>query len=500
LVLKSLAATIFRLRVPLLSIFTILTLFFIYRACLLEVSTDFSSMIPQDHEYMKNYEPHKIIFGGGNEIKIEVSRKEKTILDKYFLENLVKITEDVMFVKGVDRLTVNALISPETRFVRVTEEGYEMDRIVPMNVPDSQEGMNKIKNMIIQSGLLGRTVSMDMKSTMITASIYESGVDYLKIYRGLNEIRDRYSDDDISIHINGFAMVVGFVMDALPKIFLMFGITCIITILILWQYFRRFWCALLPLLSGAVSVLWGLGIAQMIGMKLDPMTTIVPFLIFSIGVSHGIQMMQRYLEECGNFKKGYDAALRSLESLIVPGVVAMVTDAIGFFTIVMVPIGMIRDLAVSASIGIACIIVANIFGLTLTLSFFPNQLKANGKPAKEKTEPLMARLLTRLSVLTWGKNAYTVAVISLVLLIGGFLLARTMTVGDVNPGEPLLWEDSVYNRDAKKMMTDFLLGVDTLSIVVEGEEEGTCKNSDVLKIMEGFEWEPAHVPGVAAVI
>ena len=498
--MKNLAASIFKLRVPLLSIFAILTVFFIYRACQLEVATDFSNMIPQNHEYMKNYEPHKSIFGGGNEIKVEVSRKDKTILDKYFLEKLVQITEDVMFVKGVDRLTINTLISPETMFVRVTEEGYEMDRIVPPNIPDSPEAMDNIMNMIVQAGLLGRMVSMDLKAVMITGNIYESGVDYLRVYRELNQIRDKYSDDDISIHINGFAMVVGFVRDALPKIFLMFGLTCIITILILWQYFRRFWSALLPLLSGAVSVAWGLGISQIIGLKLDPMTTIVPFLIFSIGVSHGIQMLQRYLEECANFEKGYDAALRSLEQLMVPGVVAMVTDAIGFFTIVMVPIGMIRDLALSASIGIASIIVANIFGLTLTLSFFPNQLKAGGKTPKDKPESIMSRLLTRLSALTWGKNAYIVTTVSFVLLISSFLLARTMTVGDVNPGEPLLWEDSVYNQDAKKMMTDFLLGVDTLSIVVAGDEAGTCKNSDVLQIMEEFEWELAHIPGVTAVL
>ena len=49
------------------------------------------------------------------------------------------------------------------------------------------------------------------------------------------------------------------------------------------------------------------------------------------------------------------------------------------------------------------------------------------------------------------------------MLLIGFFSSRTMTVGDVNPGEPLLWEDSVYNQDAADMMEDYMFGIDWLS-------------------------------------
>ena len=118
-------------------------------------------------------------------------------------------------------------------------------------------------------------------------------------------------------------------------------------------------------------MLWTLGIARLMGMKLDPITTIVPFLIFAIGVSHGIQMVKRYLEECTIYSDGYDAALHALADLLLPGILALITDAIGFLTIMFVPIAVIQDLAITASIGVACIIVANSLGLTLILSCFP---------------------------------------------------------------------------------------------------------------------------------
>jgi len=376
-----LAGKIFEQRLPLLVLLALLTLFLGVHVSRLQITTDFSRMIPQGHEYMQGYESYKGIFGGGNQIRVSVSRKRETILTPEFLKMLREINEDVMFVKGIDRLTVRSLVSPETRFVMINEEGFDLGPVVPFEIPKTEEGMAKIGNNVNLAQLKGRLVSMDLKSALITAEVYETGVDYLSVYRQMNEIRLKYSDEDVGIHINGFAMVVGFVNDALPKIVGLFALSITITAFILYRCFRHLSLALLPLFSGGLSVLWSLGITRLIGINLDPMTTIVPFLVFSIGASHGIQMVKRYMEECSFHAEGYDAALHALVGLMGPGIVALTTDAVGFLTITFVPIGVIRDLALTASIGVACIIVANIFVLTLILSFLPNTLSSETKPA-----------------------------------------------------------------------------------------------------------------------
>lgn len=498
--MKRVAQAIFSLRLPLLIFFAGLTLFLGYHASQLRVATDFSKMVPQNHEFIRNNQPFTRIFGGGNLVKVEVSRKQGSILTPDFLRELLRITEDVMFVKGVDRLTVRSLVSPETRFVMVNEEGFNLGPVVPYEVPESEEGLAKIGENITLAGLKGLLVSMDMKSALITGEIYETGVDYLSVYRQLNEIRDKYSDDDISLHINGFAMVVGFVNDALPKILSLFGLSILITFAILWRCFRYLRLALLPLISGGLSVLFCLGTAQLVGMHLDPMTTITPFLVFAIGCSHAIQMVKRYLEECAIHEQGYDAALHALAGLIAPGAVALLTDVVGFLTIVFVPVGVITELALTASIGVAWIAVSNIFVLTLILSLFRNLLPAEARRTGTQIVPYVSRALSAISRLTHGKNAYRVTAISVVLLLAGFLTARKMTVGDVNPGEPLLWEDSVYNRDAARMMADFMLGIDWLSVVVTSDSEGTCKQREVLEVIEDYEWEMGSVPGITVVV
>lgn len=498
--MKNVATVIFRYRTHLLVLLALLTIFLGYQATQLKVSTDFSRMIPQEHEYIKNYNPFKEIFGGGNQIRVSVSRSKDTILDTDFLKKLAQINEDVMFVKGIDRRTVRSLVSPETRVILITAEGFDWGPVVSHNIPETEEGLAEVDKNIMLAGLRGLLVSMDMKSALINAEIYEAGVDYLSVYRQLNEIRDKYSDEDISIHINGFAMVAGFVNDALPKITLLFALSTLITFAVLYRCFRYLRLALLPLLSGGLSVLYALGITRLIGLNLDPMTTIIPFLVFAIGASHGIQMVKRYLEECVVHPEGYDASLHALAGLMVPGTVALVTDAIGFLTIIFVPIGVILELAVTASIGVGCIIVANILVMTLILSFFPNLRPPEMEDAETQRLPLVARILAWTSQWSHGKNAYKVTGLAFLFLLIGLFSARTMTVGDVNPGEPLLWEDSVYNRDAAKMMDDYMLGIDCLSVVVAGDEPGICKQYDVLEVMRDYIWEIGRIPGVTVVI
>ena len=497
--LDSVAHYIFEFRVLVLAILFLASNFLAYQAYQLEVGTDFSRMVPQNHSYIQSYEPFKQFFGGGNQIRMDVSVKEGTVVNTEFLKQVQKITEDVMFVKGVDRLKVRSIVSPETKYVLITEDGFNMGPVVPARVPEDEAGLARIQNNINQARLKGRMVSMDMKSVLISAEIYETGVDYHSIYSQLNNIREKYSDDDISIHINGFAMVMGFVNDALPKTLGMFLVATLITFIILCRCFRSIRLAILPLISSSFAVLWSLGIARMLGIKLDPMTTIVPFLVFAIGVSHGIQMVKRYQEQCLIHEEGYYAAFHSLSGLMVPGVIALATDCIGFLTIMFVPILVIQDLAITASIGIACIIIANTLVLSLSLSFLPNLCRQIDGSMLKPTEAIIYRAMKRVSTWTYGKNAYHVAILSFLLLLIGLFTARTTTVGDVNPGEPLLWEDSVYNQDAAKIMKDFMLGVDALSVVVAQEAQGTCKNYEILRVMEDYEQEIGQVPGVTFV-
>ena len=79
---------------------------------------------------------------------------------------------------------------------------------------------------------------------------------------------------------------------------------------------------------------------SLLGFGIDPMSILVPFLVFAIAISHSVQIVHAFKE--GISDKGpegalsaRDAAERSLGKLWIPGTVALLSDAAGFLTIML---------------------------------------------------------------------------------------------------------------------------------------------------------------------
>ncbi|MBK7022895.1 MAG: hypothetical protein IPH41_05045 [Sulfuritalea sp.] len=64
------------------------------------------------------------------------------------------------------------------------------------------------------------------------------------------------------------------------------------------------------------------------------------------------------------------AARESFSSLFIPGTLALVTAFVGFITLVLIPIPMIRELGITASIGVGYKIITNLIMLPVVASFF----------------------------------------------------------------------------------------------------------------------------------
>ena len=96
-------------------------------------------------------------------------------------------------------------------------------------------------------------------------------------------------------------------------------------------------------------MIWQLGILSLLGYGIDPMNILTPFLIFAIGVSHGVQMISGWTAEKlfgghsaaslhrrseGHDEYGIasslDAAKATFSRLLAPGSIALLSDTIGF--------------------------------------------------------------------------------------------------------------------------------------------------------------------------
>ena len=161
-----------------------------------------------------------------------------------------------------------------------------------------------------------------------------------------------------------------------------------VTAILLYLYTHSIWLTVLPLVCSIAAVIWQMGTLSLLGYSLDPMNILTPFLIFAIGVSHGVQKISAWVveKEFGGRTPDQWAKIgvtdvsqiprrspmhgsrETIKKLLAPGVIALVSDTIGFLTILFIQIRIIQELAITASVGVVVIIFTNLILLPMLLS------------------------------------------------------------------------------------------------------------------------------------
>jgi predicted RND superfamily exporter protein len=487
-------------RLPLGILFLLLTAGLGFSALDTRLDPGFNKLIPLSHPYMAAFKDHGTTFSGANRIMVSVHWKGPgDLYNPHFLDVLRKVTDEVFFTPGVNRSRVRSLFTPNVRYIEVTESGFTGDVVVPSRFEANGAGLAQIRSNVAKSGEIGQLVANDLRSAMVQADLLETDpqtgkkLDYAAVAKKLESIRASYGSDQIDIQIVGFAKVMGEVMDGLLGVILFFAIAFAITAVMLWLYCRSLKLTLLAISVALLPVIWLLGLLPLLGYGIDPMSVLVPFLIFSIGVSHAVQMTNAWKQDVLAGASARDAAEAAFRKLAVPGTVALLANALGFMVIMVIDIPIVRELGLTACLGVALMIVTNKMFLPIILSRLqlePGSRGAGGPATRH-------RLWWRLSALAEPVPALASLVAMCLLLVAGTYQARFLLTGDVGAGAPELHADSSYNRDNAAIIGSYAISMDVLSVFVEtsGQEEA-CLDWSVMNAVERFD---LHMRGVAGV-
>lgn len=289
--IASIARTLIAWRNSIAVITTLITLVLGTLALNTHLDAGFNKLIPLRHSYMAAFLEHSTTFSGANRVLVSVRWKgEGDIYNEEFLKTLRAVTDEVFFTPGVNRGQVFSLFTPNVRYIEVTENGFVGEVIIPSRFTPDEAGLAHVRSNVAKSGQIGRLVSNDLKSAMVRADLLEidpqtgKHLDYRAVASKLEAIRTQFGSDKIEINIVGFAKVLGDVMDGLTTVIGFFGLAFLITAVLLWLYSRSVNLTVLALLVALLPVVWLLGLLAAMGFGIDPMSILVPFLVFSIGV------------------------------------------------------------------------------------------------------------------------------------------------------------------------------------------------------------------------
>ncbi|MFT4653486.1 MAG: putative RND superfamily exporter protein [Kangiellaceae bacterium] len=491
---------VFENRIVVIALFVIVTVFLAYQASLLKLDAGFTKNIPLNHEYMQTYIKHKENFGGANNILVSVCDKNQTIYNQNFFDTLKNVHDQLFFIDGVNRSLVVSLFAPSTRFTEIVEGGFSGGPVIPADFNSSNpESLQIVRKNIDKAGIVGRQISNDARCAMVTAQLLDINpatgepLDTLQIASKLEEqLRDQYENDKISIHIIGFAKMIGDVADGAKDVIMFFAIAIAITAIMVYFFCKSFTLTFLPLACSIVAVVWQLGLLTLFGFGMDPMSILVPFLVFAIGVSHGVQMINAMGKKAAKGISVKASAMHAFSSLLIPGGIALLSDTVGFMTLLVIDIGIIKELAITASMGVAVIILTNLLLLPVLMSYVKLSDSHKAKYAKEPTESKFWLIVAKCAS---PKIAVGIVVVTGVLFVWGSFQAQNLKIGDLHAGAPSLHEHSRYNQDIFLITDKFEITVDYISVIIEATPEA-CTRYEVMTAIDDFQWKMQNIAGV----
>lgn len=518
--MRSAAESILRYVVPLvygrrwltLGLLFAVTLWMAFAASRLQPDPGFEKQIPLTHPYMQVFKQYEQAFGGANLISIALLRRPAAdgstpdLYDAAFLDALRRLSDEIFFLPGVDRARVTSLFTPGVRYLEVVEDGFHTGDVIPRDYRPTPAMFAQIRDNVGKAGLIGRLVAEHQDGALVVAELLEhhpstgEKLDYRDLADKLEAIRARYDNAQFSVHIAGFAKVVGDVDAAGREVASFFGIAIVATLLLLWAFCGSLRLALLPLCAALTAVTWELGLLQLCGYGLDPFAILVPFLILAIGVSHGVQYINAWSYEVAfENRDACEASIASFRQLFIPGTVAILTNVVGFATLAFIQIGIVQEMAINAALGMAAVIITNKVMLPIVLSWVRLPDPAGFRARQQRRAALWEGLWSRLAAFASPRAALPALALAALALGWALWMYPKLIVGDRQAGVPELRPDSRYNLDSQAIVNNFAIGVDVLKVLAEVGPYG-CVDAHKMAEVDRLAWHLRNTEGVQSVL
>ena len=341
-----------------------------YRLLNINFDYDFEAFFPnQDHE-LEVYNNYRKTFEYDNEFALVAVENKAGVFRKDFLLKVDSLTKSLAKLNYVQRvnspsnlknLSLSGLIPTQTRVLHIEDESlYKDDSVAIYQSPF----------------LVGSFFPLNAKSL----SIFIKTDDVLSkkecdvLATNIESIIASFKFDEV--HYVGRIFAQNVYITTLQNEFVLFlGLSFIVVVLFLWFSFRSLYGIVVPLVIVIISVLWTLGIMNLMGKSIDVMTTMLPTMIFIAGMSDVVHFFSKYFEELSKGTAREKIYPLILKEVGFPTFLTLLTTVVGFLSLLFSSIKPIRDFGIYTSIGVTIAFILTYTLLpTLLYLFTPKKL------------------------------------------------------------------------------------------------------------------------------
>ncbi len=453
-----------------------------------DISTHFLDLYPYNDPNFKLFRQYPK-FGTPLTVTLLIKVKHGDIYNPETLAKIHDATEMFSFVPGVDNDGIVSIASRKAKHVRPTPTGFTSEYLMLGATPKTPEQVADLRARLRDTpGIIGRLVSTKENAALVQATFIERLVDYGAIFTSIMNMAKKLSDSNHEVYVAGDPILTGYIYQYTRRAFAIFAIGLSIMVMLLVLYFRNFTGVVVPTLVAVISLVWGFGLAAVLGINLDLLMVVVPVLLMGRAHSHSIQMCERYFELSHKLRDKKQACIGSLASLFPPGTVGIVCDASGILLISLAPIPLIQKVAYVCVVMSLTFIITALITTFLLLSFLP--VPRNIQKLLLQSENVRGVSLPIFKFINFfsanPRRAFATCLFFLALTISSAWAALHRNLGDVNPGTSLLWPQSPYNQAVAEINRSFP-GYDVLQVVLESSKELGTEGAVGLDTLARFE-------------
>ncbi len=463
-----------RFRLQIFILILVITAVFLFGSFKIKGEVILKDMLPYDHPYLKLTERFAEVFGsGGSTVAIALVQKNGDIFNDKTLMKIKKMTEEVEMWDEVYRLLTTSIASNQSKVVVTKAKGEIVIKALMFpDPPKNAEEMALLKRNIFSNPTYNGTyVSTDGKATLLLTEFKEN-ISYLRAFTLLRKIVKEYSDDETSIHIVGYPMLMGWIYSLKGQMYMVFAISIAAIAFVLWLIFLNIPGMISPLVNAGILTIWGLGFIGFTGINFSPLLYVLAFLVGSRMIGNSHQIAYRYFEELnasgGNREK---ACYETMRTMFIPNFAAVVADVAGFLVLFVAKIALMQHLAVIMSFWMMTILLTG-YMVPAVCSLIGINV-ASEEWAKEscqtdwKARTMMA--ITKFSIGPTTKYVTTALIISLTIFC--FYKMSHLKIGDPVPGSPVFYAKHTYNKDQQLINKYFNASSENFVLYFEGGPE-----------------------------
>lgn len=468
-----------------LAILGILSIFFLWKAASIQFSYDFEAFFPKDGR-IEQYDSYKDSFLTQTEpIWLGIPLKnglfnEKNLLQLKTLDSALRRDTNILRVQSISSLKIPISTGIGVVFDRYIHakqrESYHSDSIKISNSPM----------------LMGTFVSKDFQHVSILIQTkYDLAKEFIP---GLDE----HIESSVSLsgftdyHLVGRLIDQSHIVDNLLQEMLMFiGLSALIVCLTLAFFYRNVWAVLVPLLVVSLSAIWLIGLMSFLGKDIDVLMTLVPTILFIVGVSDIIHLLTRYLELLNYQKDRFSALRMAFKEVGWATLITSLTTSIGFLSLLTSPVQPVRSFGLYTALGV---IIAYLLAFSLFPSFLilaPKRLFANSSNIATSLGP-MQRLFAWVM-----KNRKLILITTALLTISSVALVPTIKSNSYLT-EELPKNDPI--RKAFDYMESNFSGVRNIEVSIRTKDGSALTEIDKLRQIVALEEHVVNQFEVGSVI